>query len=298
MKNLLSIQDLTLRELNRIFELTEKFKENRKLTDHLKGKSIALLFYKPSTRTRLSTEVAIYELGGNPVYMYSETTQLARGESIKDTAKVLSKYVHAIGARVYEHKDLEELAKYATVPVFNLLSNKFHPFQIISDLFTIKERFESFKGIKLAYVGDGNNIANSLLLGCSKVGLDISVACPKGYWPSRDVIKLAKQNARNSKVEVLTDPNKAVKGSNIIYTDVHVSLGQKRTKKRLSDLKPYQVNKELVKHAREDYLFLHCLPRHKEEVVDEIFYSKHSIVFEQAANRLPSAKSILTFLLT
>lgn len=297
MKNLLSIQDVSPEELEKIFRLSKSFKENRELTDHLRGKSVALLFLKPSTRTRTAFQTAIYELGGNPIYMHFETTQLKRGESIRDTAEVLSRYVHAVGARVYDHQDLIKLTDYSSIPVLNLLSDKFHPTQIISDLFTIKERFGGFEGIKLAYVGDGDNTANSLLLGASKVGLDISVACPKGYWPSKDVIKQAKQNAKKSRVELLLDPKGAVREANVIYTDVHVSLGQERTKKRLEDLKPYQVNKQLTKYAKKDFVFMHCLPAHVgEEVTEEILYGKNSIVFKQANNRLSSAKAILVFI--
>lgn len=298
MNKLISLQDVSLDDLEKIFRISKELKKNRKQTNHLKGKSVVLLFLKESTRTRTAFQTAIYELKGNPVYLFSKTTQLEKGESIKDTAKVLSRYVHGIGARVYEQESLEKLSEYSSIPIVNLLSDKFHPTQIVGDLFTIKEEFGGFRDLKLAYVGDGNNIANSLLLGCSKVGLDLSIASPKGYWPSKDIIKKSEKNANRSVVEITTEPEKAVNNCDILYTDTHFSLGQKKSEKKIENLKPYQVNKKLIKHAKKQFKFMHCLPAHPgEEVTKDIIYGPNSIVFKQAENKLHTAKGILISLL-
>lgn len=297
MENLLSLQDVSRTGLNQLLWLCQELKSRRKVTNDLKNSSVGLLFLKPSTRTRTSFEVATHELGGKAVYLYSKATQLARGEPVKDVARVLSRYLHGLGARVYEHEELVKMAENASIPIVNLLSDEYHPTQIIGDLLTIKEKFGGFDSVKLTYLGDGNNVCNSLLLGASKAGVDINVGCPDGYEPDQDVVRKAKKNAKESKVKILNDPKAAVTNTDIIYTDVHVSMGQEKDREKMRTLEPYKVDRDLVKFAKDDYIFMHCLPRHGEEVSDSVFESKHSVVFDQAENRLHSAKAILTTLM-
>ncbi len=300
-RDILSIADLTKEELLFLIELSKKLKRKRRKINVLEGKSIALVFMKPSTRTRISMEVACYELGAHPLYIHAQTTQLARGEPIKDFARVLERYVHAIAARVYSHNDLVELAKYTRVPVINLLSDWEHPLQIIGDMLTIDEKI-GLENAKVAFVGDGdNNVAHSLLLACALLGIEIRIGAPKGYQPCAKIMEQAKKLAEKSgaKIIVTEDPIEAVRGVNVIYTDVWVSMGmEKEREERLKVFRPYQVNLELVKHAAEDFIFMHCLPRHPgEEVSDDVFESTHSVVFDQAENRLHSAKAVLLALL-
>lgn len=303
-KHFLSMQDFSPEEIEYVVEKASRFKTERVKgipSDELKGKTIALLFERSSTRTRVSFEVGIRELGGNPLFLGAWELQLSRGETIADTARVLSKYVHGIVARVASHDHLIELSRFSTVPVINALSPLEHPCQIIGDLLTIREHKGKFRGLKLAWVGDGNNVCNSLLLGCSLVGMDISVACPRGYEPDAKVLKQARKNAADSgsEVKILHDPIVAVKDSDVVYTDVFVSMGmEKERKKRLRDFRGYQVNSMLLKHAKDDVIFLHCLPAHRgEEVTSEVIDGPRSLVFEQAENRLHGHKAILVSLL-
>jgi len=308
-RHFLTLTDFTSEEILRLVELSAKFKSKRKMgnrVDHiLKDKSIALIFQKPSTRTRASLSVAIKELGGFPVTFNWNELQLGRGESIADTARVLSRYFDAIIARVYSHNDLLEMARYSSVPVLNALSDMFHPMQAISDLFTIKEKLGRIKGIKLAFIGDGtSNVLNSLLIAGSKVGMHIVIACPKEYSPRSNVLSLARSFAQNSGaiIEITEDPVKAVRTADIIYTDVFVSMGfEAEREKRLKVFYPkYSVTKALLeKCEKKDYIFMHCLPAHRgEEVEDEVMDDiKHSVVFDQAENRLHSSKAILTYVL-
>jgi ornithine carbamoyltransferase len=303
-KHLLSIGNLSGEDVGHILARAAIFKEQRGkgiLSDELRGKTVALIFEKPSTRTRVSFETGIHELGGNPLFLSAQELQLSRGETIADTARTLSRYVHAIVARVTSHDNLLELARHSTVPVINALSPLEHPCQALADLMTIQEKKGRLRGLKLAWVGDGNNVCNSLLLACSLVGIDISIACPPGYEPNAEVLELGRKKAAESgsKLEVISDPKEAVVGADVVYTDVWVSMGQEGERmRRLQDFRGYQVNVELLRRAKEDVIFMHCLPAHRgEEVTDEVIDGPHSVVFDQAENRLHVQKAILTMVI-
>ncbi|RLG61159.1 ornithine carbamoyltransferase [Candidatus Geothermarchaeota archaeon] len=298
-RDFLTLQDLSTAKIIDLIDLALKIKKRGRIKiNALRGKIIALIFEKPSTRTRVSFEVAIKSLGGDSIYLETRQLQLSRGETIADTARVLSKYVDAIIARVYRHESLEEMAKNSEIPIINGLSDKFHPVQVLSDLVTIKEKFKRLRGIKLAFIGDGNNICNSLLIGCSKVGVNISVATPESYAPDEKIIKIALENARksNSLVEVLNDPLDAVKGADIIYTDTFVSMGMEmeREKRLKAFLPKYQVNRELMESTGKKTIFMHCLPAHRgEEVTSDVIDGPFSIVWDQAENRLYTQEALL-----
>lgn len=301
-RHLLTLYDFTKEELNQFLRAGEELKLKSKMgerTPILSGKKLGMIFEKPSTRTRVSFEVAMYELGGHAIYLSSNELQLKRGETIADTARVLSRYLDGIMARVFSHKDLVELAKHSTIPVINGLSDMFHPCQVLGDLLTIKEKKGRLEGIKLTYVGDGNNVCHSLMIGGVKMGLKVIVSTPKEYQPDPEVIRMAKEGEKGGgELHLIEDPIEAVKDSDVIYTDVWVSMGQEDSEIKKKRLQPYQVNKELVKHAKEDYIFMHCLPAHRgEEVVDEVIDSANSVVFDQAENRLHIQKGILSLLL-
>jgi len=271
----------------------------KRLNRILSGKSIILLFQKPSTRTRVSFEVAINQLGGYTIYLGWNEAQLGRGETIEDTARVLSRYVDGIVARVFHQSDLEKMARYASIPIVNALSDLYHPCQVISDLYTIWEKKGSLRDLKLAYIGDGNNVCNSLLIGCSKMGVNIAVACPPGYEPYEEALKRALENAKrsSSSVELFNDPIEAVKDADIIYTDTFVSMSMEdEQEKRLRIFLPkFQVTSKLFTYAAEGALFMHCLPAHRnEEVADDVIDGARSIVWDQAENRLHTAEAIMT----
>ncbi|MCM8804712.1 MAG: ornithine carbamoyltransferase [Candidatus Omnitrophica bacterium] len=297
-RDFLRISDLKKEEIYKIFDITKNFKKlkkEKKFTDHLKNLEIALLFYKPSTRTRISFELAIYELGGFPIYLSSQSTQISRGESLKDTAKVISRYVDGIIIRTYSQEELEEFAKYAEIPVINALTDLYHPVQILCDFFTIYEKKKILEDLKITYIGDGNNVCNSLIEGCDLLGIEIRVVCPLEYMPDERVIK----NLRNKNVlKISSNPYEFIEDADIIYTDTWVSMGQDNEReKRLKIFQKYQVNEELLKKAKKDFLFMHCLPAHRgEEVTDEVIDGPNSIVYDQAENRLHCQKSLLAFL--
>jgi len=303
-KSLVEIQDLTLEEIYQIFELSSSLKlkllsgEPHRL---LEGKTLGMIFAKPSTRTRISFEVGIYQLGGIGMYFGPNDLQLKRGETIADTARVLSRYLNGIMIRTFSHQDVIDLAKYASIPVINGLTDLHHPCQVLADLFTILEKKRKLQGLKLAYVGDGNNMAHSLLQGCSKVGVDIAISTPKGYEPQKEIVNQAIENAKyfNSKVEILENPVDAVKDADIVYTDVWASMGQEaEAEERKKKFIPYQVNYDLVKYAKDDYLFMHCLPAHRgEEVTDEVADSPNSVIFDEAENRLHVQKAIMALVM-
>ena len=297
-KDFLSVADFTRKDMEDIFKLSSKLKK-KPYQSLLKNKQIALIFEKPSTRTRVSFSVGIDQLDAYPITLNASELQLGRGESVEDTARVLERYVDCIVARVFEHDNLIRMARVTKIPIINSLSNLEHPCQILSDLFTIKEKYGKFKGIKLTYVGDGNNVCNSLLLGCSIVGLDVSIATPKGYEPDKNIVKKAKQIG-NSDISLSNNPIEAVKDSQIIYTDTWISMHQEAEKQeRLKVFKPYQVNKELLKHADPEYIFMHDLPAYRDyEVTADIIDGKHSIVWLQAGNRLHVQKAILCLLMS
>ena len=303
-KSLISIQDLSLEEIWRIFELSGTLKlklqsnEPHKL---LEGKTLGMIFAKPSTRTRVSFEVGTYQLGGTALYLGPNELQLKREETIADTARVLSRYLDGLLIRTFAHKDAMDFATFGTIPVINGLTDLLHPCQILADLFTIYEKKRKLTGLKLAYVGDGNNVCHSLLHGCSKVGVDIVVATPNDYKPQQQIVKNAVENAKyfGSKVEITEDYKKAVADADVVYTDTWASMGQEQEHDvRAVAMKNYQVNPELVKHAKDDYFFMHCLPAHRgEEVVNEVADSDNSIIFDQAENRLHVQKAIMALLM-
>lgn len=301
-KDIISIEFLDTQEIFEILDLTVKVKADRAgYADALKGKSIGLVFQKPSNRTRVSFEIGMVQLGGNAIYLGPDEIDMGGRESVKDVACVLSRYLDGLIARTYKHDDIKELALYAAVPVINGLSDRAHPCQALADIFTIREKLGAFKGAKLAYVGDGNNVLNSLMLAAAKVGLDMKVASPKGYEPSKELIEIAKRFAKASgaKIEISNDPAATAKGADIIYTDVWVSMGQEKdTNSRMKAFKSFQVNDALMKHAKKDCLIMHCLPAHRsQEITDSVIDSKNSIVYDQAENRMHVQKAILLKLL-
>ena len=304
-RDFLDLQDYTAEELWQIMKASKNLKERTilgEVQEVLFGKSLAMIFQKPSTRTRVSFEMAMVQLGGHALNLSASELQLGRGETVADTARVMSRYVDGIMARVYSHSDLVELAKYADIPVINGLSDLLHPCQVLSDLFTVWEKKGDLEGLKLAFVGDGNNVCNSLLTGCSKLGLDIAAACPKGYEPNESVLRSAKGNSEETGAEITVtyDPGEAVKDADVVYTDVFVSMGQdaEREKKIKAFLPNYQVNAELMKKASKEAIFMHCLPAHRgEEVTNEVIDGPQSIVWDQAENRMHGQKGILALLL-
>jgi ornithine carbamoyltransferase len=299
-RHLLSPQDLSPEEIEAVLNKADELKQKlRKGEPHelLHGKTLGMIFAKPSTRTRVSFETAMTQLGGHAIYMGMGDLQLGRGETIADTARTLSRYVDAVMARLFKHEDIVELARNSSVPVINGLTDLLHPCQTLADLQTIREKKGRLKGLKLAWIGDGNNVCNSLLLGCTLVGMNISAACPKGYEPNAEIVEQARKNAEQSgvKLEILNDPKKAVIEADVVYTDVFVSMGQEAEREqRMRDFKGYQVNAELLKYAKNDVIFMHCLPAHRgEEVSAEVIDGPHSVVFDQAENRLHAQKAVL-----
>ncbi|MBU8877449.1 ornithine carbamoyltransferase [Bacillus sp. FJAT-29790] len=264
----------------------------------LKGKILGMIFEKSSTRTRVSFEAGMLQLGGSALYLNSQDLQLGRGESIADTAKVLSHYVDAIMIRTFSHKKIEELAWHATIPVINGLTDLYHPCQALADLLTIQEQKGNLKGQKLVYVGDGNNVAHSLMIGATKMGVNFTIACPSGYEPEKSIVKMAKEFAAESgsSVTVSNDAVEAVKNADAIYTDVWTSMGQEEeNEQRLKAFNKFQVNEDLVQKAKNDFVFLHCLPAHRgEEVTAGVIDGSNSAVFQQAGNRLHVQKALLS----
>ncbi len=303
-RDILYLQDFTREELETILKTAEMMKIWNKIgKPHrvLEGKTLAMIFQKPSTRTRISFEVGIYQLGGYGLYLNAQDLQLRRGETIADTARVLSRYVDGIMARVFDHQDVVDLAKYGSVPVINGLSDFSHPCQALADYMTIKEKKGRIEGIKVVYVGDGNNVCHSLMIAGTKLGANVVVATPEGYEPDAKVIKWAEENAAESggSFELLHDPVQAVKDADVIYTDVWASMGQEaEAEERRKIFMPFQVNKDLVKHAKKDYIFMHCLPAHRgEEVTDDVVDSPNSVVFDEAENRLHAQKAAMALVM-
>jgi len=302
-KDLISIKTLSLREIKEIFSLTGVIKKNPgKFSRVLQGKTLALIFEKPSNRTYVSFQVGMYELGGNSVYLGPEHIKLGIRETIHDVAGTLSRYVDGIVLRTFGHQNILDMAEYASVPVINGLSDLSHPCQALADIFTIKEKFNSFKNITLAYVGDGNNVCHSLLWACAKLGINMNVATPRGYEPNAGVVKTAGSQAKDSgaKINLFYRPQEAVNSADVIYTDVWASMGQeKEAEKRKRDFKDFQVNKKLASLAQKGCLIMHCLPAHRgEEITDDVIDGKNSIIFDQAENRLHVQKAILVKLLS
>jgi ornithine carbamoyltransferase len=303
-KDLLTLADLEPQEILTLLEKAVILKDKtlkKQFDQPLKGKILGMIFDKSSTRTRVSFEVGMIQLGGSALYLNGNDLQLGRGESVADTAQVLSQYLDGIMIRTFSHNSVEELADHADIPVINGLTDLYHPCQAFADLLTIYEKKGTLKGLKLAYIGDGNNVAHSLMIACAKVGMDVSIASPKGYFPDQTITARCEDFARQSGANmVITDsPQEAVNDADIIYTDVWTSMGQElENEQRLKDFNEYQVNDALLKAAKEDYLFMHCLPAHRgEEVTAEVIDGKHSVVFEQAGNRLHAQKALLVEIL-
>jgi len=301
-KDLISIKDLSSREIKELFILTAKLKKNKKkFSKILTGKTLALIFQKPSNRTRVSFEVGMYQLGGNSFYLSPQEINLGVRESTTDVAKTLSRYVDGIVLRTFEHKNCLQMAAAADVPVINGLSDFSHPCQALADIYTIKEKLKELKKVTLAYVGDGNNVCNSLLFIAAITGMNINVATPAGYAPSAEVVAAAKSFAEEtgSIIKIGNDPFEAVKSAFVVYTDVWASMGQEEEiVKRKAIFKDFQINAKLLKSSANNLLVMHCLPAHRgEEITDEIMDSKNSIVFDQAENRLHVQKAILIKLL-
>lgn len=304
-KNLLSIHDLSVGEVGIILGLAEKLKKklkNGESHEYLKGKTLAMLFSKASTRTRVSFETGFYQLGGHPIFLNDSVSQVGRGEPIKDTARVLSRFVDGIMIRTFSHENVEELAEYATVPVINGLTDLLHPCQALTDVFTILEYKKVLKGRKLVYVGDGNNMAHSLMYACAKVGMNMVCASPEGYQPNPEIVKIANEDGKETGavITVETDLVKAAMDADVLYTDVWTSMGQEEEfNERLKVLGSYQINKEILGVAKNDAIVLHCLPAHRgEEITEEVIEGKQSAVFDQAENRLHVQKAIMTLLMS
>ena len=304
-KDFLQLADFSSEEIHYLLETAQEMKAQQKQGiphPHLSGKVLGMIFEKSSTRTRVSFEVGMLQLGGHAIFLSSKDIQLGRGESISDTAKVLSRYVDGIMIRTFSHESVEELAEHATVPVINGLTDLQHPTQVLADLLTILEHKGKLAGLKLCYIGDGNNnMAHSLMEGAVKVGMDISIASPPGYLPNGKITEKAIDAGKQTggTVTITNDPVEAMKDADVVVTDVWTSMGQEEeTAKRLKAFATYQVNEELCQFAKQDFLFLHCLPAHRgEEVTAEIIDGPHSVVFDEAENRLHAQKAILKLLL-
>lgn len=303
-KNLISINDLSKEEVAQILETAEIMKLRHYSHEEqplLKGKVLGMIFQKPSLRTRVSFEAGMIQLGGAAIYLGPEDIKLGQREATKDIAQVLSRYVDGIMARTFSHEIILELANYSSVPVINGLSDLLHPCQILGDLLTIKEKKGRLSNLKLAYLGDGNNVAHSLLFGAVKVGMDIVLATPSNYEPKSEIVEQAKKDAKKmgSREEIIHNPLEAADKADIIYTDVWTSMGfEKERDIRKNVFRPYQINQDLVNRAKDDVIILHCLPAHRgEEITDEVIDGPHSVVIDQAENRLHAQKAILALLL-
>lgn len=303
-RDFLTIRDLTTKEIESLLIRAEELKEmQKKGIEHplLKGKTLGLLFEKQSTRTRLSFEVAIIQLGGHSLYLSPNQIQMGRGEAIRDTAQVFSRYLDAIAIRTFSHATLKEWARHSVIPVINGLTDLHHPCQVISDMLTILEKKGRTAGIKIGYIGDGNNVAHSLIEGAAAMGMEIRVASPKGYEPEKTIVDGARQMAKETgaMIEILEDPLKAAMDADVIYTDVWISMGQEgEEESRKGVFKRYQVNRELMGRAKDNAMIMHCLPAHRgEEITEEMMESGQSVIFDQAENRLHMQKALLEMLM-
>jgi ornithine carbamoyltransferase len=300
-KDLLSIHDLTTEEVYEILDLAKELKAKQKAgVEHhiLKGKTLGMIFQKSSTRTRVSFEVGMYQLGGTALFLSGNELQIGRGEPIKDTARVLSRYLDGVMIRTFAHADVEEFAKYADIPVINALTDLLHPCQVLTDLLTVQEhKGKNLKGLKLAYIGDGNNMTHSLMYGCAKVGMHFSVATPPGYEPNADVTKNAVEDAKltGGSITVGHDIFAAAKDADILYTDVWASMGQESERQERKQIfKNYQINKELLQFADQKAIVLHCLPAHRgEEITEDVMEDNSQVIFDEAENRLHVQKAIM-----
>ncbi len=303
-KDLLSIHDLSTNEINDIMDLAKTLKTQLKNGEQhhlLKGKTLGMIFQKASTRTRVSFEVGMWQLGGAALFLNASDMQIGRGEPVKDTARVLSRYVDGIMIRTFSHDEVIELAQFATIPVINALTDLMHPCQALTDIFTVLEHKGRLQGLKMVYIGDGNNMVNSLLQACAKVGMDISIATPKGYEPDAAIVAEALTVAAvtGSKIVLCEDPLEAAKDADVLYTDVWASMGKEiEQEDRREVFVNYQINQNVMNVAQKDAIVLHCLPAHRgEEITEEVLESNQSVVFDQAENRLHVQKAIMVLLM-
>lgn len=303
-RDFLSLNDFTTEEIYQILDLADELKKKQKNGEEhhiLKGKTLGMIFEKSSTRTRVSFEVGMYQLGGAALFLSNRDLQIGRGEPIRDTARVLSRYLDGIMIRTFEPEKVQELADYADIPIINALTDEEHPCQVLADLQTIREHKGDLKGLKMVYIGDGNNMVHSLMHGCAKVGMDISVATPAGYEPMAKMVEQARSAAEafGSKVEITEDILAAAKDADVIYTDVWASMGQEdEAEKRQKAFKDYQVNADVMAVAKPDAIVLHCLPAHRgEEITEEVIESKNSVIFDEAENRLHAQKAVMALVM-
>jgi ornithine carbamoyltransferase len=300
MKHLLKMLDLSTDEIIDILNLADQLKYELKHGiphPHLKGKTLGMIFQKASTRTRVSFETGMYQLGGYPLFLSSNDLQIGRGEPVQDTARVLSRYLNGIMIRTFEQKEVEDLAQYGSIPIINGLTDFCHPCQVLADLMTIREFKGSFDGLKLCFIGDGNNMANSLIVGCLKVGMSVSIACPDDYQPPKEILDFAAKYG--DMFEMTNDPKQAAKDADVLYTDVWASMGQEgEAEKRKKAFAGYQINDELMALAHEDAMVLHCLPAHREEeITNKVFEEHANEIFEEAENRLHAQKAVMVKLM-
>lgn len=300
MKNLLKMLDLSTEEITEILDLADQLKYELKHGiphPHLKGKTLGMIFQKSSTRTRVSFETGMYQLGGHPLFLSSNDLQIGRGEPVQDTARVLSRYLSGIMIRTFEQKEVEDLAEYGSIPVINGLTDFSHPCQVLADLMTIREFKGSLAGLKMCFIGDGNNMANSLIVGGLKVGMKVSIACPDDYQPPKEILDFAAQYGDS--FEMTSSPAQAAKNADVLITDVWASMGQEgEAEKRKIAFAGYQINDELMAQAKEDAMVLHCLPAHREEEITEKVFEAHAKeIFEEAENRLHAQKAVMVKLM-
>ena len=296
MKNLLKMLDLTKEEIIDILDLADQLKYELKHGiphQHLKGKTLGMIFQKSSTRTRVSFETGMYQLGGYPLFLSSKDLQIGRGEPVQDTARVLSRYLDGIMIRTFEQKEVEDLAKYGSIPIVNGLTDFCHPCQVLADLMTIREYKGTLDGLKMCYIGDGNNMANSLIVGGLKAGMDVSIACPKNYQPDKEVLEFTKEY--QNKFFMTDIPMEAAKNADVVLTDVWTSMGQEEEKElRKKAFKGYQINEELMSVTNKDCMVMHCLPAHRgEEITEDVFEAHANEIFDEAENRLHAQKAVL-----
>jgi ornithine carbamoyltransferase len=302
-RHFLRVNDWSAQELTMVLDLADRLKARQRERvphHHLEGRSLGMIFQKPSTRTRVSFEVGMAQLGGTALYLAAGDLQLGRGETVKDTAKVLSRYLDGIMIRTYEQAEVDELAEHADIPVINGLTDQFHPCQALADVMTIRERFESFEGVRVAYLGDGNNVCNSLMVACAKLGMDFIAATPAGYEPSEAVVGWARAAAgeAGTAVSLTTDPREAAEGADVLYTDVWTSMGQdEERERRLQDLRGFGIDSALLDLGSDRVVVMHCLPAHYgEEIAEDVLYGNRSAVWDQAENRLHAQKALLALI--
>lgn len=300
MKHLLKMLDLSREEIMEILNLADQLKYEQKHGiphNHLQGKTLGMIFQKASTRTRVSFETGMYQLGGNALFLSASEMQIGRGEPVQDTARVLSRYIDGIMIRTFEQAEVEALAEFGTIPVINGLTDFCHPCQILADLMTVREHKNRLEGLKMCYIGDGNNMANSLAVGCLKVGMDVSLACPEGYYPDAEVLEFCKQYPN---FKLVNDPIEAAKDADVLFTDVWASMGQEgEAEQRKIAFKGYQINDEVMAVAKPDAMVQHCLPAHREEEITAKVFEEHATeIFDEAENRLHAQKAVMVMLMS